>query len=224
MRRARHQPAGRLAPALGLAVLFALGALFAPGDARADELAEEVDADDAVYAVQRRPFMRGHEFNVSLGVLPLDALYKGITLGFGYAYHFNSVVGWQIAHFRYSFNVDTATIKELDQKFGVVPSRIPPVEFLLDSSVMFKILAGKAVLGQRRMIGGEIDLIVGPAVSVLATQQLMFGLNAGIGLRAYLTRYFSARLELRQYELFQAGPFKVNHVFDVSIGASLNLR
>ncbi|MDW8280952.1 MAG: hypothetical protein RMK29_04515 [Myxococcales bacterium] len=198
--------------------------LLAPWPGRADELAEEVDTDEAVYAVQRRPLMKGHEFNVSLGVLPLDALYKGITLGFGYAYHFNSVFGWQIAHFRYSFNVDTATISELDRRFGVVPSRIPPVEFLLDSSLLLKILAGKAVLGQRRMIGGEIDLIVGPAVAVLSTQQLSFGVNVGIGLRAYLNRYFSARLELRQYELFVANPLKVNHVFDLSIGASLNLR
>ena len=181
-----------------LAALLAMGLLFGAAEVRADELSEEVDADEAVYAVQRRPYMRGHEFNVSLGVLPADALYKGITVGFGYAYHFNAVMGWQIAHFRYSFNVDTATVKELDQKFGVVPSRIPPVEFLIDSSVLFKILAGKAVIGQRRMVGGEIDLIVGPAVSVLSTQQLMFGVNAGIGMRAYLTRYFSARLELRQ--------------------------
>src|SRR5262249_52455180 len=153
----RWQVRPRLLP---LFLCVGLGAVCLAPAARADELSEEVDADEAVYAVQRRPIMRGHEFNVSLGVLPLDSLYKGITLGFGYAYHFNAVMAWQIAHFRYSFNVDTGTVQELDQKFGVVPSRIPPVEFLIDSNVLFKILAGKAVLGQRRMVGGEIDLIV----------------------------------------------------------------
>jgi outer membrane beta-barrel protein len=206
------------------ASLSFLGLIGSGLDARADELAEEADADEAVYAVQRRHFLKGHEFNVSVGVLPLDALYKGITLGFGYAYHFNPVVGWQIAHFRYSFNIDTPTVAELDTKFGTVAARIPPVEFLLDSNVLIKLLSGKAVLGQRRMVTGEIDLIVGPAASILATQQLLFGLNAGLGFRAYLSRNFSARLEVRQYELFQANPFKVNHVLDVSLSASLNIR
>jgi outer membrane beta-barrel protein len=198
--------------------------LLVPAAARADEFAEEVDADEAVYAVQRRPIMRGHEFNASLGVLPLDALTVGITLGAGYTYHFNSVIGWQIAHFRYAFNVDTQAYSQLESRFGVVPSRIPPVNWLLDSNVVFKILGGKAVWGQRHMLGGEIDLIVGPAVGILTTQQFSVGVNAGLGLRVFLNRYFSARLELRQYELFLFNPFKVNHVFDVSIGASLNLR
>ncbi len=209
-----------LLPAVLLALLLpALGA--AP--ARAGELSEEVDADEAVYAVQRRPFLRGHEFNVSLGVLPLDALYKGITLGFGYAYHFNSVVGWQIAHFQYSFNVDTPTVNELNTKFMTVPSRVPPVQYLLDSSVLLTLLAGKAVLGQRRLLNAEIDLIVGPAAAFLENQQLVFGFDAGLGFRAYLSRRWSARVEVREYELFQVNPFKVNNVLDVSLSASLNL-
>lgn len=200
-------------------------ALLAASEARADELADEVDADESIYAVQPRPLHRVHEFSASLGVLPLDALYKGITLGVGYTYHFNALVAWQIAHFRYAFNVDTGTVQELTPRFDVVAARPPPVEYLLDSSIALKLLSGKSVLGQRRVVGAEVALLVGPAVAVLSSQQVVFGLNAGLGLRAHLNRWFTANLEVREYELFQFRPsFGVTHVLDVSIGASLNLR
>lgn len=218
MRRLRPAPLTVLAAITALAVL-------APLRVGADELAADLDAAEQVYAVQQKPLQRRHEFSASVGVLPLDALYKGITLGVGYTYHFDPLWAWQIAHFRYSFNVDTGTVQELTPRFDVVAARPPPVEYLLDSSIALKLLSGKSVLGQRRVVGAEVALLVGPAVAVLSSQQVVFGLNAGLGLRAHLNRWFTANLEVREYELFQFRPsFGVTHVLDVSIGASLNLR
>ncbi len=204
--------------ALGLALFARVPAAWG------DELSDEVDENEAIYAVQGRPILRGHEFSVSLGVLPLDSLYKGVTLGVGYSYHFNAVLGWQLAHFRYSFNTNTGTVRELADKFNVNTTKTPQVNYLLDSNVLFKVLSGKMVLGQNRLAGAEITAIIGPAVAVLSTQDVSFGFDVGLAFRAFLSRHFSASLEVRQYELFQGNPFKVNHVLDVSLGASLNLR
>jgi outer membrane beta-barrel protein len=201
---------------------FALSAL-APSAARADELSDEVDADESVYAVQHRPIIRGHEFSASVGILPLDSLYKGLTIGVGYAYHFNSVIGWQIAHFRYSGNVDTPTVNDLNA-LGFMATHTNQVTSLLDSSVLFKVLSGKMVLGKHRLSSAEITAIIGPAATVFSSGVLDFGFNVGVGFRAYLSQYWSATLEVREYELFDSNPFKVNNVLDVSLGISLNLR
>lgn len=207
-----------------LLVAALLSALWATAPACADELSEVVDTNEGVYAVQNRLYLKGHEFHVSLGVLPLDALYKGIPVGFGYAYHFNPVLGWQIVHFRYVPTVETATVGELDKLFGVMSSHTPYISYLLDSNVVFKVLAGKMVFGERRLFGAEIAAIVGPALGILSTSQQAWGLDLGLSFRTYLNRYFSATLEVREYELFQPSSSKVNNVLDISLGASLNLR
>lgn len=218
MRRLRPAPLTVLAAITALAVL-------APLRVGADELAADLDAAEQVYAVQQKPLQRRHEFSASVGVLPLDALYKGITLGVGYTYHFDPLWAWQIAHFRYSFNVNTTVEADLKTRFDTMPARLPPVEYLLDSTVMLKLFSGKAVLGQRTLAGAEVALLLGPALGILSSSSLSVGFNAGLGLRAHLNRWFTANLELRQYELFMAQSSKgVNHVLDVSIGASLNLR
>lgn len=212
--------------AVRLAALVALVLSLWASPARADELSEEVDTDESIYAVQRRQFMKGHEFNVSFSVLPLDSLYIGLALGAGYTYHFNPLWGWQIGHLRYSFDVDTPAVGDLARRFNAQAARNAQVMLLLDSTVMYKLLSGKALLGQRTLVGGEVDVLLGPAVMIPVTSDpVYFGFNVGLGFRAYLSRMFSARLEVRQYETFIFKPsFGVSHVLDISLGAAINLR
>ena len=106
----------------------------------------------------------------------------------------------------------------------MVATRTAQVSYLLDSNVLFKVLSGKMVLGQNRVSGAEITAIIGPAATVFSTQEVSFGFDVGLAFRAFLSRYFSASLEVREYELFQGNPFKVNNVLDISLGASFNLR
>lgn len=213
-----------------LSALFAAALLilllFSPSAGRADELSEEADPSDAVYAVQRRRLLTRHEFNISFGVLPLDALHVGLTPGVGYTYHFNSLIGWQIGHFRYNVNIDTSTIAELSRLYMAQPATVrAPVQMLVDSNVLFKILSGKAVLGGGVLAGGEVAIVAGPAISILTTQQVQFGANLGLSMRALLNRWFSANLDVRFYETLGFRPaFTTTEVLDVSIGASLNLR
>src|SRR4051812_41906337 len=90
------------------------------------------DSDDepaASYAIQNREYKLAHEINATLGVLPLNAFTKGLTVGGGYTYHFNDFWAWEIAQFQYSFGVDTDLKKELLQNFQVQPTQVESVNF-----------------------------------------------------------------------------------------------
>ena len=72
-----------------------------PGTARAEDEEEHT----ATYAVQNRRFKLGHELQVAVGMLPLNAFTKGVTVGGGYTYHFSDAWAWEIGHFVYSFDM-----------------------------------------------------------------------------------------------------------------------
>ena len=90
-----------------LATLVAT-ALAAPTAARA----ADTGGDAPIYAVQNRAFHLRHEFHLGVGVLPINAFTKGITLGGGYTFHFAGTI-----------NGD-----QVDQKFSSGPNTFGDVE------------------------------------------------------------------------------------------------
>ena len=74
--------------------------------------ADEV-GDAPIYAVQNRELRLKHELNAGIGLLPINAFVKGVTLGGGYTYHFNDLVAWEIVQLGYAFGVDTNLKQQL---------------------------------------------------------------------------------------------------------------
>ena len=85
--------------------LIVAAALATPSLAHADD--DEDIGTGKVIAVELRPYRMVHEFAVSVGVLPLDALYTGFSLGGSYTLHLSDIWAWEAIDFHYSANVDT---------------------------------------------------------------------------------------------------------------------
>ena len=100
------------------------GLVFAP---LASAAAEEAGYGEGgkVYAVQKKGYQLKHELYGAVGVLPMDAMYKGVTFGGGYTYHFSHHFAWEAVQFLYSANIDTGLKKDL--RTALTPRRNPSV-------------------------------------------------------------------------------------------------
>ena len=78
-----------------------------------------------VLAVQDRTYRMNSELMLGIGVLPLDAFYKGLSGEVSYTYHFSDSFAWQIGRFLYSYNVATGLQNQLDTRLRRESDRLP---------------------------------------------------------------------------------------------------
>ncbi len=106
-----------------------------PGLLAADEASW--GEEGRIYAVQKKPYRLKHELHASVGVLPMDAFYKGVTFGGGYTYHFSHHFAWEVFQIQSSQNVDTGLKKALQDQFSVEASSFREVDLLASSNAVF---------------------------------------------------------------------------------------
>ena len=198
------------ARSLALVMPFVLLAVSAPGAARAD-----VDFDDdqpRAFSIQPRPFRLGHEFELGLGVLPLDAFYVGAVLGFSYTYHFTDFWAWEIVALDYSFNIDTSLQDRLERDFNLQPDQIPArITLFGATSLVIKPMFGKLAWRNRSLVYGETyfslglgpHLLVRPAtVDRGASSDWVPTLRLGLGFRFWRSEVFSVRFAVQEHLIF----------------------
>ncbi len=148
-------------------------------------------------AVQNRAHTMRHEFSLSLGLLPLDAFTKGLTIGGGYTLHFNDFFAWEVGQFTYSFGVDTRLQEELaNLPQPVGPTPFERVKYYVTSNVMFKPVYGKLAVFNRALIYEEVYLTVGGGYGWLSITHRPI-IELGIGTRIYAGKHVSFRVDFR---------------------------
>lgn len=161
--------------------------------------------DDAprVFSIQRRPYRLGHEFQLGLGVLPLDAFYVGAVASAAYTYHFSDFWAWEIAGGNYSHNFDTGLADELLERHGAVPVRGggEQITRLVSTSAIVKPLFGKLTVFNRKVVYAETFFAAGVG-SVFKGDYWRFAADVGIGFRFWSSRSLSVRFDVRDYLLF----------------------
>jgi outer membrane beta-barrel protein len=210
-RRARHA----IGVACAAALLLAAGA----GTAHA------ADPDDApVYAVQNREYNLKHEFRLGIGVLPINAYVKGLTLGGGYTYHFGNVWAWEIVDFHYAFGIDTNLKQELLENYAVSPTQISSLQMFAHSSVIAKPLYGKFAITNKSVVHAEMFFALGAGVGLFINPQApRVGFDVGAGLRFHLSHYFSLRIDLRDLTYFKSDNGHIGTANELYLGLSLAL-
>jgi outer membrane beta-barrel protein len=208
-------------PTAGLRLLFFLTLVASAWPGLAAAQSEELRPYSSL-VVQNRHNNPTHELTVGLGVLPLDAFTKGVTLSGAYTLHFTERWAWEVAQFHYSFHVDTALKDEL-RALDVQPTPFELVEYYLTSAVLFKPLYWKGSWLNSRLTHGEIFFNFGGAYAWY-TRSNRPGLNLGSGARLYLSRNFSVRLDVRYLMFFDDkffDSFSFKDELSVGLGTSL---
>ena len=178
--------------------------------------AEELENPGQVFAVQERQYRLNHELSLGIGVLPLDAFYKGLTAQVGYTFHFTDSFAWQVGRATYSYNINTGLRNQLERDFGVLPTRFQEVEFMVGSDLIWSPFYGKTAVSNSSVIYNETYFIAGG--SVLRLQNVGGGLvdvpfrpaaNVGIGFRLFRNQTVSMRLDVTDNIVITDRPFNV---------------
>jgi outer membrane beta-barrel protein len=150
--------------------------------------------------VQNRRFNPDHEFTALLGLLPLDAFTKGLTVGGAYTLHFNELVAWEVVQFNYSFHYDTSLKADLET-FDLKATPFEVLNYYASSNLVFKPVYWKGSLLNSGLIRGELYTVLGGAFGSF-TRSDRAGVDGGGGVRLFTSDLVSFRLDMRYYMFF----------------------
>lgn len=188
-------------PRLGLVCLLWSCAGLLAHPAYADDVEDEVAP---TYAIQNRQYRLGHELSAMIGILPLNAFTKGLTVGGGYAYHFNELWAWEVAQVHYAIGLDTDLKRELIQNFQVQPTQVESIQLVGSSNLVIKPAYGKLAWFKSAVAHVELYFIVGPVFTRYQNPAVFRGgANAGVGLRFHMARHWSLRFDVRDYVILK---------------------
>jgi outer membrane beta-barrel protein len=164
-----------------------------PVSARAQ--AEELENPGEVSAIQDRAYRMQHELNLSVGVLPLDAFYKGLYAQVAYVYHFTDTFAWQVGRGSYVYAAGTGLREQLERDFGVLPTTFEEVKWSVGSDLMWKPFYGKLTVMNKAVVHGEVFLLLGATVFSF-TNAFRPAVNLGGGGRVFVSQNISFRFDV----------------------------
>jgi outer membrane beta-barrel protein len=205
----------RRAPRAFARVALALGALL-PTLAHA-QLAE-LENPGSVSAIQERQYRMNHELALQVGVLPLDAFYKGLVGEVGYTYHFSDHFAWRVGRGGYSYNLDTGLRQQLERDFDVNPTQFEVAQWYAGSDLILSPLYGKSALFNRKVIHFTAYALAGGTVFKMNVG-FRPAVHLGAGVRFFSSQRLSFRLEVTNNVVIADRPFNVP---TVQLGTALN--
>ena len=174
-----------------------------------------------IFSIQEREYRLRHEFQLGVGVLPLDAFYIGAVAAAGYTFHFSDIWAWEIANAAYSYNFDTGLEDELLDEYGAQAAldELDKVRVLFSTSIVAKPMFGKVAIFNKTLLRLETAFSAGMGPA-LTTDGTRFALNGGAGFRFWAHRAFSVRFDVRDYLVFDG--FTPKNVLLIMLSGSVN--
>lgn len=174
-----------------------------PLAAMADE-DQDLENPGTVSAVQDRLFRMNQELTLGVGVLPIDAFYKGLSAQVGYTFHFSDSFAWQVGRALYSYDVNTGLEDQLERDFHVKPTTHEQVQWMVGSDLVWSPWYGKTSFLNKSVshfdafvsIGGSVIKFTGGDTSSANLNQFKPAVNLAVGARLFATRRVSYRLDL----------------------------
>ncbi|MEW5847308.1 MAG: outer membrane beta-barrel domain-containing protein [Myxococcota bacterium] len=155
--------------------------------------------------VQQRRFGKLHEFSLSGGVYPLDALYTGVVGTFRYVLHLSDLWAWEIAGGSYSFNITSGVEKRMLDRYGLQFTDTERILALGESNVILKPIYGKFAVFNRWIWYAELYLLAGVALSRYSASWRP-GPDYGAGIRFHLFDWLALHMDARHYILWSGIP------------------
>lgn len=184
---------------------------------------QDLENPGTVSAVQDRAYRLQHELDLSIGVLPLDAFYKGLYAQVSYTAHFSDTFAWQVGRAAYSYAAKTGLREQLERDFGVLPTAFEEVQFFFGSDLMWKPLYGKLAVVNKWVVHGEVFLLLGATVFKF-TNQFRPGINLGGGGRVFFSKYVSVRLDVTNNVVIPVGSGATNFTNVMTMTLSLGIN
>lgn len=173
-----------------------------------------------VIAVEDRPYRMVHEFTVSAGVLPVDALYTGLSIGGSYTLHLSDIWAWEAISFHYSANVDTGLDVKLADRWSVAPTSNPELQYMFGTHAVLTPLFGKLSVFNDSIIYASTFFALGGGIVRFSDGFRPQG-SFGPGVRLFFGQAVSTRLDIRG-SIVPDVPTGVDFIMQVLLSVSFN--
>lgn len=180
---------------------------------------DDEEAASRADVVQKRRFGKLHEFSLSGGVYPADALYLGVAGSFRYVLHLSELWGWEIAGGSYSFNISSGAEQRMLKRYELEFTDTERLLALVESNVMLKPIYGKFSVFNRWIWYAEPYLLGGGAVTRYSASWRV-GPSAGAGIRFHIFDWLALHMDGRYYMLWSGLPARPTSPGDFLVGPS----
>ncbi len=185
-------------------------------------LALPASADDRYsgVAVQNRQNLIDHEFGLAVGILPMDAFTKGLTVSGSYTLHFSEAWAWEIAQFFWSFHLETDLRDELRAAGNLKPTPFEVLNFFVTTNAVFKPVYWKGSALNRSLVYGEMLVLLGAGYAQWTRSDRPV-VDAGVALRFFAGEWFSFRLDTRYLLFVSTDGGSVDHDVWIGLGTAV---
>lgn len=154
-------------------------------------------------AVENRRFTPTHDISLQLGVLPLDAFYKGYLLGVTYTYGWRDYLRWEAVNASYVSSQDTGLKRDLIDNFQVQPKGIlDSVKSILSSNLIYTPVYSKNLWFNSSVVYGEFSFVGGAGGVQYTSGQFAPMIGGGLILRYFVSQESSYKFDGRLYYQF----------------------
>ncbi len=149
-----------------------------------------------IEAVETYNNPKNSELSISMGYFPFNPYYNGLSLSGGYTYRFSQNFAWEVLHGDYVFAFDKGLTTELADRYGVNPTSIETLKYLVSTNGTYTFAYGKFVLFKDYIRYFRASLLFGVG---LAQTNLRSGVSGNTGLKfdVFTSDTFSWHIEVR---------------------------
>lgn len=163
---------------------------------------KKTDAYDLpqIVAVEGRMYNPVSDFTGAIGVLPLDAYYKALTLGVGYTRTLNASYKWTLLNAHVAFTNDTGLKKDLLANFAAQPQGILDyIKYYVTTDLVYSPIYGKNLLFNKTVIRTEMSLLYSAGAVAFNSGSMAPMVGFGGQIRFYSSPTFSYKFDTRLY-------------------------
>lgn len=171
-----------------------------------------------VVAVEGKLYVPQKDLSVHIGILPLDAFYKALTLGISYTKQFESYLGWEIVNANAAFTQDTGLKKDLLDNFSVKPQGILEYpQYYITSNLIYTPLYSKSLVFNRNVVHSETSFVLGGGMVAFNSGESAPMFGGGAIFRIYKSHWISYKFDGRIYYTSAANKSS-NFLLDINFG------
>lgn len=198
---------------------------------------DDTKEEAGVYAVQNRIFHRDHEISFDVGYIANEDFYHPFPVGFGYTFNLNENYGWEVLRAQYIISPENDLKSDLEQIFGVTPSRLAKPTYMVHSHLLFKPFYGKNAVMNRGIINHETYFFAGggivshewkyPEGSPLnntSSSKIVPSASFGVGSKYFINQKFCLNFEIRDIMNFWDDGMDNRIYMGVGIGFRFDLK
>lgn len=175
-----------------------------------------------VVAVENKKYNPWKDATVQVGVLPLDAFYKAISVGGSYTYSYTSFMSWEVVNANFAFKQDTDLKKNLLELDVKTKGLLDSVKYYITSNVVYTPIYSKNLLFNKDVMYGEWSFVGGGGIVGYNSEEVALLAGGGLVARFFKDESTSYKMDGRLY--YQTAPGKSSDfILMLNVGMSFEL-